>query len=107
MYPKAFMWVAFEVLLLILPTQTFAAPSQPNRLLPDRTNVTLVQNPPPSLLQLSKIISESSLYERVLTSPDFIKVQSIAQRWWDNQTGAKHKLRAAYSKRIPKSNSID
>lgn len=102
MYPKACLWVAFEVLLLILPMQTFAAPSQPSRLLPDRTQVTLVQTPPSSFLQLSKIISESSLYERVLTNPDFIKVQSIAQRWWDNQTGAKHKQRAAYSKRITK-----
>lgn len=102
MYPKVFMWVAFEVLLLIFPMQIFAAPHQPSKLLPDRTNVTLVQSPSSTFLQLSKIISESSLYERVLTSPDFIKVQSIAQRWWDNQTGAKHKQRAAYSKRIPK-----
>lgn len=102
MYPKALMWVAFEVLLLILPMQIFAAPSQPSRLLPDRTKVTLVQTPPSSFLQLSKIISESSLYERVLTNPDFIKVQSIAQRWWDNQTGAKHKQRVTYSKRTTK-----
>lgn len=106
MYPKAFMWVVFEVLLLILPMQTFAAPSQPSRHLPDRTNIALVQSPPSTFLQLSKMISESSLYERVLTSPDFIKVQSIAQRWWNNQTGAKHKLRAAYSKRTHK-NALD
>lgn len=106
MYPKAFMWIAFEVLLLILPMQTIAAPTQASRPLPDRTQATLVQSPPSTFLQLSKIISESSLYERVLTSPDFIKVQSIAQRWWDNQTGAKHKQRAAYSKRNTK-HSID
>lgn len=102
MYPKVLVWVAFEVLLLILPMQTFAAPSQPSRLLPDRTSVTLVQSPPSTILQLSKLISESSAYERVLSSPDFIKMQSIAQRWWDNQTGAKHKQRAAYSKRHSK-----
>lgn len=106
MYPKAFVSIAFEVLLLILPMQTFAAPTQPSRLLPDRTNVTLIQSPPSTFLQLSKIISESSLYERVLTNPDFIKVQSIAERWWENQTGAKHKQRAAYSKRSTK-NSLD
>ncbi|TXH78210.1 MAG: hypothetical protein E6Q85_01975 [Thiothrix sp.] len=102
MCPKAVAWVAFEVLLLTLPMQTFAAPSQPSRLLPDRTNITLVQSPPSTFLQLSKIISESSVYEHVLSSPDFIKMQSIAQRWWDNQTGAKHKQRAAYSKRLLK-----
>ncbi|TXH69218.1 MAG: hypothetical protein E6Q83_10730 [Thiothrix sp.] len=106
MYPKALIWVAFEVLLIMLPMQTVAAPSQPSRLLPERNTVIPVQNPSSTFLQLSKMISESSLYERVLTSPDFIKVQSIAQRWWDNQTGAKHKQRAAYSKRMPK-NSID
>lgn len=102
MYPKALLWVTFEVLLLILPMKTIAAPSQTDRLLPDRTNITAVQSHPSSLLQLSKIISESGLYEQVLTSPDFIKMQSIAQRWWDNQTGAKHKLRASYSKRSTK-----
>ena len=106
MYPKFFMWGFCVLLLLILPVQSFAAPSQPNKLLPDRTNVTLAQNPPSTFLQFSRIISESSVYERVLNSPDFIKVQSIAQRWWDNQTGAKHKQRAAYSKQITK-NSMD
>ncbi len=105
MYPKALLRVAFEVLLLMLPMQAFAAPGQPSRLLPDRTNVTLVQAPSSTFLELSKLLSESSLYEWVLTSPDFIKVQSIAQRWWDNQTGAKHKLRAAYSKRSSKNSS--
>lgn len=99
MYPKALLWVVFEVLLLIWPLQTIAAPSQTDRLLPDRTNVTAVQSPSSSFLQLSKIISESGLYERILTSPDFIKVQGIAQCWWDNQTGAKHKPRTNYSKR--------
>ena len=106
MYPKSFMRGFCTLLFLTLPIQSFAAPSQPNRLLPDRTNVTLVQSPPSTFLQLSKIISESSAYERVLNSPDFIKVQGIAQRWWDNQTGAKHKQPAAYSNREAK-NVID
>jgi len=102
MYPKAVMWVSCLLFFLSLPAPSYAAPNQPSRLLPDRTNVTLIQPAPSTFLQMSKIISESSIYERVLNSPSFIKVQSVAQRWWDNQTGAKHKQRAAYSKRATK-----
>ena len=102
MYPKAHARVVFEVLLiLILPFSAVAAPTQPTRLLPDRTSATLIQSPSTDLSRLSQLISESKLYEQILNNPDFIKIQSIAQRWWDNQTGAKHKQRVAQLNKLP------
>ena len=41
---------------------------------------------------IASLILNSSLYEAMLSSPDFIKMQDIAQRLWDNQTGAKRRV---------------
>lgn len=68
-----------------------------NRLLPDRSSNFSKHHPHNPLMQFTDFIITSSLYESIMTSPDFIKVQDIAKRLWDNQTGAKR--RVSHSKR--------
>ena len=86
-------------MLLLASYSGFAQTEQKsNDIIISKSNeLTAHKNP---LMEFADFIFQSKMYENMMSSPDFVKVQDIARRLWDNQTGAKHKVR--YSRRIVK-----
>ncbi|MEZ5475936.1 MAG: hypothetical protein R3E95_00040 [Thiolinea sp.] len=95
---RALLLLTFLSASALTQAQSQQSPSYYIGLLKKDTNFqTVYANP---LRELTDFITNSSVYERMMSSPDFIKVQDIARRLWDNQTGAKRKVR--YSRKFGK-----
>lgn len=47
-----------------------------------------------------KLLEQSEFYENMLTHPDFLKIQRIARRIWENQTVSKRKVHPSSDDKI-------
>lgn len=87
-------------LLWVWPIITNASADNNNNL---RRYSLVERHPVHPLFEFADFIRTTGWYERMLSSPDFIKVQDIARRLWASQTGQKHKKRIRHTRRLGKS----
>ncbi|MGB0845585.1 MAG: hypothetical protein ACPGSM_02625 [Thiolinea sp.] len=93
------------ILLLTLGSQPLFAQPGYNGMLPHTESQTADRHYHTPVSTLQRIITESRLYDYLLNHPKFIKIQEIACRVWEKQTGSKR--RVSYSRRQIFSRRID
>ncbi len=91
MHPTVVKALLLGIFVITAPTLVQARPNpEPLREthLTEKNALHAQSNP---LIQLSDAFFSSAFYERMLSNPDFIKIQGITYHLWKNQTGQKHR----------------